>query len=429
MSAIGAMAEPASVKGWCPGALRPMQTGDGLIVRVRPRCGAISVAQVLALCEVATRHGNGHIDLTRRANLQIRGIDACALPEVWAALSGAGLMDAHAHAEAVRNVIVSPLAGIDPTEICDVRPIAAALEQALADMPALWSLPGKFGFSVDGGGLLGLDGERADIRFKAVAAEGRVGIALGVDTVEGTRWLCVLDRDEAVTAAVRLARAFVVLPKLPRARIRDLDESAFVSLRSALGDDGSAIDHASVDVSASDRVGLIEARGEMIAVGLGAPFGRLTAETLALIASTAGDHAVTAFRVSPWRVLYAAVPDRDAAVALSSTARDYGLVTVPADPIIAIDACPGAPACRSACGDTRAAARRIAAMMPLPGVSSAHVSGCAKGCARSRSADLVLVAGSGGFGIVRHGTAATAPNAYLAPADLNDLPAILRSGA
>ena len=25
----------AAIKGWCPGALRPMQSGDGLVVRVR----------------------------------------------------------------------------------------------------------------------------------------------------------------------------------------------------------------------------------------------------------------------------------------------------------------------------------------------------------------------------------------------------------
>ena len=25
------------IQGWCPGALRPMMSGDGLVVRVRPR--------------------------------------------------------------------------------------------------------------------------------------------------------------------------------------------------------------------------------------------------------------------------------------------------------------------------------------------------------------------------------------------------------
>lgn len=429
MSAAAAMAEPASVKGWCPGALRPMQTGDGLIVRVRPRCGALSIAQVAALCDVARRYGNGHIDLTRRANLQIRGISQRALPDVWAALSNAGLMDVHVDGEAVRNVMVSPLAEIDPTEAVDVRPIAAALERALLETPQLWSLPGKFGFVVDGGGVLPLDGERADIRLKAVVVRERADIALGIDTSGGVQWVRVFDPDAACEAAVRMALAFVALPKPPRARMRDLDADARAALCRAIGDDGAQIDHVSTSRCTPDRVGLISAAGSGIAVGIGAPFGRLMADALSGAVDVAAKLAITEFRLSPWRVLYAALPDQSAAATLIDAARDCGLVTAPMDPVLAIDACPGAPACRSACADTRAAAQRIAALLPLPGVSSVHVSGCAKGCARSEPADLVLVAGSRGFGIVRSGTAETTPSAYLAPADVNDLPAILRSGA
>jgi precorrin-3B synthase len=27
------------IKGWCPGALRPMASGDGLVLRIRARTG------------------------------------------------------------------------------------------------------------------------------------------------------------------------------------------------------------------------------------------------------------------------------------------------------------------------------------------------------------------------------------------------------
>ena len=36
-----------AIKGWCPGALRPMQSGDGLVVRIRPRGGRLSPAQAV----------------------------------------------------------------------------------------------------------------------------------------------------------------------------------------------------------------------------------------------------------------------------------------------------------------------------------------------------------------------------------------------
>lgn len=431
MSARVAMAEPPSVKGWCPGALRPMQTGDGLIVRVRPRCGALSAKQALVVSEVARCHGNGLVDLTRRANIQIRGVDARDLAHVWSALSEGSLIDAHADAEAVRNVMVSPLTGVDPTEVYDVRPTATALETALSETRALWLLPGKFGFVVDGGGLLPLDGERADIRLRAIPGDGGFRVAIGVDTAGGPQWLGLYDVGEACTAAIRLALAFVDLPKrTPRARMRDLDAVDVASMRAVLSDCGvPAGCVAARTSSSSNRVGPIEVCGVPVAVGLGAPFGRISAQALARIAEAAAALGIPAFRLSPWRVLYAPVDNGGQARDLLAAARACGLVTTPEDPLLAIDACPGAPACRSACADTRAVARLVAGMMPLPGVKSVHVSGCTKGCARSRSADLVFVAGAEGFGIVRNGMAATPPDAHLARADLSDLPAILRAGA
>lgn len=432
MSSNTPIAELASVKGWCPGALRPMQTGDGWIVRVRPRSGELSVLQMLEVSEVATCHGNGLIDLTRRANLQIRGVDERNLPSLWAALSECGLIDAHADAEAVRNVVVSPLAGIDPTEICNVRPMAGALEAVLAETPTLWSLPGKFGFAIDGGGLLPLDNERADIWLKATDIDGEARVAIGIDTAQGTEWLRLVEADRAHAAAARLAMAFVALPKQrPRARMHDLEPGGIAALREALRDWGvpAAVGLPQDEVVASDRVGLVEANCRVIAVGIGAPFGRLTAQALRRIAETAAELGIAAFRLSPWRVLYAPVTGNREASILLDVAQACGLVTIPTDPLLAIDACPGAPACRSAWADTRAAALRVAAMWPLPAVASVHVSGCAKGCARSRHADLVLVAGPAGFGVVRNGTAEMSPSAFLAPDDLHDLPAILRTGA
>ena len=119
------------VKGWCPGIIRPMPSGDGLIVRVRPRCGAFSLETAARLADLAQRLGNGHIDLTRRANLQLRGLTEDRLPELRAELATLGLLDPDAETEAVRNVMVAPLAGLDPDQPFDVRPIAHAIDDAL----------------------------------------------------------------------------------------------------------------------------------------------------------------------------------------------------------------------------------------------------------------------------------------------------------
>ena len=125
------VAASIDIKGWCPGVLRPMPSGDGLIVRVRPCCGAFRLEQARGLADIAAALGNGHIDLTRRANLQIRGL---ARGEPARAACGAGQARpdrSRCRDRSPRNVMVEPLAGLDPAEKLDVRPMARASPTAL----------------------------------------------------------------------------------------------------------------------------------------------------------------------------------------------------------------------------------------------------------------------------------------------------------
>src|SRR5258708_2815353 len=216
------------VKGWCPGVVRPMPSGDGLIVRVRPRCGAFPLATANALADPAERLGNGHIDLTRRANLQLRGLTEEGLPALQMALARLGLIDADAETETVRNVMVAPLAGLDPDQPFDVRPIAASIEHALTADIRLQALPAKFGLLVDGGGAASIAVERADISLAAVGE----AIVFGLDTPEGTRWLGTIAPERA--AALAIAAAHALLEVGAPGRMRDLSGAAFATMRTLL---------------------------------------------------------------------------------------------------------------------------------------------------------------------------------------------------
>ena len=90
------------IKGWCPSALRPMASGDGLVVRLRPRGGRLSSARASHIAELSSRYGNGLIDLTGRANLQIRGVVAESHEALIEALARLGLVDAAVIATAER---------------------------------------------------------------------------------------------------------------------------------------------------------------------------------------------------------------------------------------------------------------------------------------------------------------------------------------
>ena len=336
------LAASFEVKGWCPGALRPMASGDGLIARVRPWCGAFSLAQALGLAEIAERLGNGHMDLTRRANLQIRGLTEDRLGELHSVLDRLDMLDASPEAEAARNVMVGPLAG------AEVRAVAAQLSYALSEDRRAAGLPAKFGWLVDGAGPLSIAGERANVAL--YVTDG--GMALRVDG----QWF----GDGSIEKA--LAAAFGGRLDLPRIDV--------------------------APVPGRRRLGRL-----VRMTGVAAPFGRLEATQLQELVRLAERAGGSELRLSPWRAIYVDAP--------IEVPESLGLIVDESDPLLQIDACPGAPACRSASVDTRATARRLAAS----GFSGTiHVSGCAKGCARSAPADLTLVGEGGRYGVIRNGT-------------------------
>ena len=404
-------------KGWCPGALQPMPSGDGLIVRVRPRTGAISLGAVIAIAEAARRCGNGHIDLTRRANLQIRGVSTTTLPALHDVLAPHGLLDRTPEAEAVRNVVLSPLSGVDPDEVCDMRPLARALEAALMTDTDLWRLPAKFGFVLDGGGSLSLDVLRADIRLKAVRNGRDVVIVLGLDRLDDARSFAQSCPGDAPAAAIAMAKSYLEQHR-PLAPLQEpAPHPDPLPVRTGRGN------------AARPRswLGVTRLPDGCEVIGIAAAFGRLEADQLGALADAAIDAGCDELRLSPWRTLFLIAPDTAAAVRLLQSAASRGLIVDAADPLIGIDACPGAPACASATLDTRSSARALARLRPaLTGVRSIHVSGCAKGCARSAPADLVLSARGERFTVLRDARADAAGDLSIGPDEVAELPRLLR---
>ena len=405
------------VKGWCPGALRPMQSGDGLIVRVRPQSASLRPQDLGALGDAAGQFGNGHIDLTRRANLQIRGVRDASLSDLHEVIAHLGLLDANAEGEAVRNIMINPLAGIDPSEAFDVRPIAGELARWLTSDRSLWALPSKFGFIIDGGGVLSLAEQRADVRLVAIGAQ----IAIGIETRGGVEWFGSTAPGAAAAAATEIGLAFIkAASRDKRQRMRDLSDEGIVSIRSAMRARLDTLhEHPrKADVS-PDRIGLIELGADRLAVGIAAPFGRVENDQLRRLTDVMAAHGVEEIRLSPWRALYAAVSSQHVAQSILEAARREGLITDPRDPLLQIEACPGAPGCQSTVLDTRGDGRRLAALLSqFDFAGTVHVSGCAKGCAKSGAADLVLVGSEGRYGLVRKGSAQDQPAGHFAFAEL-----------
>lgn len=361
------------VKGWCPGALKPMMSGDGLVVRVRPRLGCLTSVQARGIAEAARTFGNGIIDLSSRANLQLRGVSPAQHGGLLDALGTLNLVDARDDIETRRNIVVTPFwdaAG-------SVGRIAAALEAALVDCDL--PLPGKFGFAVDCGDERVLAQVSADIRVERSSVGGLLvradGASLGIAVAE----------DDAVETALRLARWFVDSGGVSDRRGRMARHLVTgVQLPESLA--GSA---APVAESAAPRPGL---RDDGALVGVA--FGSMHADQLDALGQSDVD-----LRMTPWRMVFFPGAERLPA--------DPEFVVDARDPILRVEACPGARLCPQALSETRPLGRQLARLVPQGDVL--HVSGCAKGCACQRPVAVTLVATDKGFDLVRNGTAQSLP--------------------
>ena len=398
-------------KGWCPGALAPMRTGDGLLVRIRVSGGRLDLVRLEAIADCAALFGNGIIEISSRANLQLRGVDAAGLPALQHRLDDLGLLDADAVSESVRNIIASPLSDLDPGAIVDTTAIVAALEARLGDDSSLHSLPPKFGFLIDGGGALPLGDVEADIRFAAFhSADGpRFAVTLaGADEVSAS---CGPREIPDVVAA--LAHAFLRLAgqgvDAPR-RMRALAERhGAAALFAAAGlAHSSSLSPIRRHAALQDFLGA-HRFGAAACVGAAPSLGRMTADDLRLLAQEARRCAAIDIRLTPWRAFIVVGINSNHADDFAATLARAGFVVDPGDPRLAIVACSGAPACANAARAVQAEALEFVPFVP-PGLGIVlHVSGCEKGCAHGRAAPFTLVARESGYDLVLDGKAADEP--------------------
>lgn len=163
----------------CPGVLRPYPAADGGLARIRLSGGRLTAGQLEALGRAAEQLGNGAVELTSRANVQLRGLAPGRERALAQLLADHGLFPSPAH-DRVRNLLANPLAGRHPAALADPDPVVAALDREICRRPSLARLSGRFLFAVEDGSGVAI---RADWDLAALAVPG--GWQLGI---AGTAW-------------------------------------------------------------------------------------------------------------------------------------------------------------------------------------------------------------------------------------------------
>lgn len=372
------------VQGWCPGALRPMESGDGWVVRVRPRAGRLTQAQARGIADLAALHGNGLIDLSARANVQLRGVRMASHAPLIDGLRALELLDETAQAEAQRNVTLSPFWAQGDGAYDIALTLSAALTAANAPR-----LSGKFGFVIDMGAAPIMRNIAADIRIER--AQGGV-LVYGAGAKTGA----IVPPDQAVQTALGLAQWFVQTGGIqPDGRGRMAQHLAQILALGAALPPAFTAHPVPPAAPYSPHIGL-HPQGALV----GFEFGQMQAQTLAALA------ALAPLRITPWRMVLI-----EGAQTLPHLPH---LITAPDDPMLRVIACTGAPACTQAHAPTRDLARILAAHIAQGQVC--HISGCAKGCAHPSAAAITLTATANGFDLVLQGRAGDIPKqAALAP--------------
>jgi precorrin-3B synthase len=372
----------AGVRGACPSIAAPMQTGDGLLVRLIPY-EPIDIEKLCILCKAADEHGNGIIEITQRGSLQIRGLreaSASAFASVVASLDiGAGEGP---------PLVTSPLLGLDPDEPSDCTALVSSVRATLQrKRPNLQLLGPKVSVLIDGGGQLHIDAVSADIRLVAssnslfqlsLAGNARTAVHLGY-----------VPTDQATAAVEELLRW--IASRGPSARAIDLAHNQEIGeIRHSLGTliDGPAPNPRPF----AETVGVYRLAAGNVARGFALPFGHTTAGALRRFARATADNGASAIRPAPGRSLLAIGLSQTAADKLCRAAVEEDFVVDAHDPRRHVVACAGAPACASAELPTRQLAPEVARVIRSWADTSkiVHLSGCSKGCAHPGPATLTL---------------------------------------
>ena len=393
---------------------------DAFMLRLRIPGGILSAYHARGLCTVAERFGGGYVDLTTRANLQIREIAAAHAVAVLEAIGELGLTSRGAGADNLRNLTGSPTAGIDPQELSDTRPLTRQLHHYILNHRELYGLPRKFNIAFDGGGRVAVLEDTADIGFAAARVGAGSAVAPGIyfrmllGGLTGHGGFArdsgvLLQPSEVVSAAVAILRLFIAhgdRTDRKRARLHYLVEGWGIEkclseaarhlpfpwrfLSSKLCEPRGPVEKAAhIGIHRQAQPGLYYA-------GVVLPAGRLSAAQLDGLAAIAERFGSGTLRLTVWQnLLLSDIAETRLPEALDAI-ENLGLGTSASAIRGGMIACTGNAGCRFALADTKRHGLELAdyldARLTLDQPINIHLTGCPNSCAQHYVGDIGLLA-------------------------------------
>jgi ferredoxin-nitrite reductase len=395
----------------CPGLFSPTSAQDGVLSRIRVPGGILSGVQCEAIAALSGQYGNGLVQVTNRANLQLRGLETKLPSDALRHLQSVALAAPVPELDGIRNIMGSPTAGIDPQALVDTRPLVREWNRAIVSRPDFAVLSPKFSVCFDGGEAVAVGDRPNDITFIATKIEGSLQFRLHLSM--GERGEAPQDVGVNVRKGDAIA-LLVALTEVYRDNILQSNQRKPPRLRMMLNDWGSdrylktvsqqlgftlsagpktwpkphAIPYAHLGIHPQQQAGLSY-------VGVGLPLGQLKTQQLRTLANLSAQYGDGSLRLTPWQTVI--IPNVLTAQ-VTQVQRQIEVVGLQADathPSSAMVSCSGTSGCSAAVTDTQRHAQVLTAhlgrSLVLDRPINIHFSGCDKSCAQHQAGDITLV--------------------------------------
>ncbi|MBD2296719.1 precorrin-3B synthase [Anabaena sphaerica FACHB-251] len=425
----------------CPGLFYTTPAQDGILSRLRIPGGILNSEQFRTIANIADNYGGGYVDVTNRANLQIREIKQEINIEVLQRLQKLGLGSINPAVDHIRNIMTSPTAGIDTQELIDTRPLVKAWDEYMIKHSHLGGLSAKFSVCFDGGGKLSVKNCPNDITFIAVLGDegGRKEPKFfptgkwGHNLVYLILHLCggeqeklsantgiLLTPEECIPVLAALAQVYLqhtdsnsrskprlreVIHNLGREYYLQLVQEQLSSYKPHLGtkleyqnlthkrkdakfyiDKNKKIYH--LGIHRQKQVGLFY-------IGIVLPLGRLQTWQMRGLADLAAKYGSGNLRLTPWQnLLITDIPQQhisEVETEITHLGLGYSAININS----ALVSCSGKQGCAAAATDTKSHALTLGeyleTQITLDSPINIHFSGCVKSCAQHHQGDITFL--------------------------------------
>jgi ferredoxin-nitrite reductase len=386
---------------------------DGFMARLRIPGGQLKTFQAREIARTCQELTTGYLQVTTRANFQLRMIQPKDAPEVLARIQSVGLHTRGAGADNVRNITTNATAGLDPNELIDTMPLVHQLAQAILNQRAFYDLPRKFNIAIDSGGASTSLEDTNDIGATAVRIGDAVKFRLAVGGATGHKAFAndlgvLVEPAQLIRVLTAMLRVYVdngERGNRKRARLKHLLERwplqkyleetekllGFPLERSTPPDaapPAGGVPHPHIGVHSQKQAGFSY-------VGVALPVGQLSPKQLLRLCDLADSYGAGELRLTVWQNVV--IPHvRDAFVEpLKKALVKMGLDWKHSNLRSGLVACTGNSYCKFAAANTKQHALDLASYLEkrvnLDAPINIHLTGCPNSCAQHYIGDIGLL--------------------------------------